>query len=108
MKVSEAKRASEARTEADTPRKWTGYYRQGSTEHQMNIELLTVDFLSNIIHGEGSDDVGEFVFDGKIASNSFEFVKQYKDKHAIYYEGEFEGQETMTGHWGFKKGAKED
>jgi hypothetical protein len=66
--------------------------------------MLNVDFQKGEIHGEGSDGVGEFDIDGTIFSNSLEFVKQYRVKHAVYYEGEFEGQEIMKGKWGMQKG----
>ena len=108
MKEIEAKRASEARIEAETPRRWTGYYKQEGKEHAMDIQELTVDFISGRIHGEGEDSIGGFDFDGTITGNTFEFVKQYRGAHSINYAGEFEGQETMVGHWGSEKGEKID
>jgi len=51
--------------------------------------MLVVD--ANNIYGSGQDEVGAFDIHGKwYADQIFNFKKQYRGMHAVYYDGKFE------------------
>ncbi len=60
--------------------------------------------------GHGTDAVGEFTFSGtfSLGDPTVRFLKQYKGKHMIFYEGRLDQQKgEIDGHWGFKEGSKD-
>ena len=86
--------------------KWTGYYDQSGTHHQMDFALsLEPD---GTIQGSGSDGVGAFTWTGTFEKNDVNALKKYVGKHSVTYVGqlsenmekdrvEFDGTWTVIG-----------
>jgi hypothetical protein len=69
---------------------WKAQYQQFGTWHDMSFSGLTVEETpGGKVTGHGTDEVGEFDFTGTFNLNEplVRIFKQYKGKHAIYYEG---------------------
>jgi hypothetical protein len=85
---------------------WKGYYVQCATEHPMEFTNLQIDANpGGSVKGSGSDTVGTFDIDGSFSHSEpvCRFVKQYRGKHAIYYQGTYTNG-TIEGFWGIKAG----
>lgn len=59
-----------------------------------------MNIWNNRIHGNGSDEVGEFTIDGTFSpSGDVNFVKQYIGQHAVQYSGKYDGNRIISGQW---------
>lgn len=89
---------------------WKAQYEQFDAWHDMNFLSLEVnENPGGIVKGHGSDEVGEFTFEGSFsqADPVVRILKQYKGKHAIYYEGRRTSPGEINGDWGFEPGEKD-
>lgn len=90
---------------------WLAQYEQKNSWHDMKFTTLNVNPApSGIVDGAGSDDIGQFTFKGTFSPNApvCRVTKQYLGKHAIYYEGTYDGNSgIIMGHWGFEPGSKD-
>jgi hypothetical protein len=69
---------------------WRAQYHQNDAWHDMHFNSLTVqEGPGGVINGQGTDEVGQFTFQGSFSHNTPEcrITKQYLGKHAIYYLG---------------------
>jgi hypothetical protein len=77
----------------------------------MNFTALSVDPQPNgLVKGHGTDEVGEFTFEGSFSPNEpvCRIVKQYIGKHAVYYQGTLDPQMmSIEGFWGFHAGSND-
>jgi hypothetical protein len=61
---------------------------------------LRVEFLGQILRGEGRDVIAPFTLSGKLRSDGVvELIKQYKDRHHVLYVGTYDGEGTFHGRW---------
>jgi hypothetical protein len=52
------------------------------------------------IEGEGDDCIGPFTFGGHYDEQGHVvMVKQYIGRHQVLYEGSYDGEGTIFGHW---------
>ena len=90
---------------------WQAFYYQCEQAHPMKFTELNVDPRpSGLIKGHGSDEVGQFTFEGSFSPNEpvCRIFKQYIGQHAIYYQGTLDNAtKTIDGHWGFQAGDKD-
>jgi hypothetical protein len=77
----------------------------------MQFDTINVhDERGGQISAHGNDQVGEFTFNGSFnqVDSGVKIVKQYKGKHAIYYEGVLNSfAHEVNGWWGTAPGSKE-
>jgi hypothetical protein len=76
---------------------WIGFYNYFDTpqRHRMDLHLT---FSQGRMTGEGNDDIGPFIIEGKYdaATNECHWTKQYVGRHSVFYRGFREGR----GIWG--------
>jgi hypothetical protein len=76
---------------------WIGFYNYFDTapRHRMDLHLT---LSQGRMTGEGSDDIGPFLIDGRYdtGTNECHWTKQYVGKHSVFYRGFREGR----GIWG--------
>jgi hypothetical protein len=75
---------------------WTGFYNyQPGDRHRMELGLT---FANGVMSGDGVDDVGRFLINGRYdaASHECHWTKTYVGAHDVYYRGFREGK----GIWG--------
>jgi hypothetical protein len=76
---------------------WTGFYNYTGPEdrHRMDLHLT---FSDGHIAGDGNDNVGRFLINGRynIADRECEWTKTYPGSHEVIYRGFREGK----GIWG--------
>jgi len=69
---------------------WEGHFCQDG-DHEMKIQQLKIKKNNGKIKGKGTDDVGDFVFKGKVdledEDRHFKAKKKYA-KHTVHYHGE--------------------
>jgi hypothetical protein len=67
---------------------WTGFYNYGSTTRKHRMDLVLA-FADNMISGDGSDDIGQFVVTGRFdeANRECYWTKTYIGAHSVYYRG---------------------
>ena len=64
---------------------WVGYYEQSGKKTEMFFRQMTIQ--SGRIRGSGADPIGEFTINGTVSSRHVKFVKQYRGKHSVDYDG---------------------
>ena len=76
---------------------WIGFYTysKAARRHRMDLHLT---FSQGRTTGEGSDDIGLFLIQGKYDTGNHEchWTKQYVGRHSVFYRGFREGR----GIWG--------
>lgn len=75
---------------------WTGFYNYGPGDrHRMELQL---QFSGGVVVGEGADDIGPFLVQGRYdeAAGECHWTKRYLGAHEVYYRGFREGK----GIWG--------
>lgn len=75
---------------------WTGFYSyHPGDRHRMELRLT---FTNGALTGDGTDDVGPFVFKGRYDAAALEcyWTKTYLGAHDVFYRGFREGK----GIWG--------
>lgn len=75
---------------------WTGFYNYTPPDkHRMDLHL---EFADGRIQGEGNDDVGRFLIQGRYnaAERECHWTKTYPGSHDVHYRGFREGK----GIWG--------
>ena len=75
---------------------WVGFYNYSPKDkHRME---LTLDFTNGQLRGDGLDDVGQFVVQGRYDAGTREcwWTKTYRGAHDVFYRGFREGK----GIWG--------
>jgi hypothetical protein len=76
---------------------WAGFYNYTGPEdrHRMDLHLT---FADGRVTGEGNDDIGPFLIDGRFDAGSREcsWTKTYLGAHDVFYRGFGEG----NGIWG--------
>ncbi len=75
---------------------WTGFYNyRPGNRHRMDLQL---NFASGILTGDGSDDVGRFLIEGRYDAGTRDchWTKSYLGRHDVFYKGCREGK----GIWG--------
>lgn len=77
---------------------WEGWWEQDVYGRQrMNPLVLT--FTDGKIQGSGKDIVGPFTMTGVLRDGQVVIHKQYVDRHATKYVGQFDGEGSMQGSW---------
>lgn len=78
--------------------KWAGFYLMPHTNNKRHPTELVLNFLNSRMWGEGQDQVGKFVIEGKysLADGKAHWLKTYIGKHNVHYSGYNEGK----GIWG--------
>lgn len=74
---------------------WTGYFAQGGTDYDMNLDMYVGQYS---VGGSGSDDVGQFWVSGTRNGDNVSFAKQYVGAHTVQYTGTLSGK-SMSGNW---------
>lgn len=85
---------------------WVGYYTYRGLAKKCPMHQ-TLHFDGNTIKGAGIDNNGQFAIHGTYDERSAEvaFTNQYIGKHAVQYEGRFEGGE-IAGQWSLNQGGR--
>jgi hypothetical protein len=79
--------------------RWRGYWEQERFGRQP-MEGLTLRFAGGVVTGHGTDMVGPFVFRGNYdGRGAVTLTKQYLGRHAVHYEGVYDGEGTIHGIW---------
>jgi hypothetical protein len=78
---------------------WTGYWEQRGMGRQP-MEDLSFQLAGGLIRGGGSDIIGLFTFYGRMEQDGrVLMMKQYIGRHAVAYEGQYDGEGTIFGTW---------
>jgi hypothetical protein len=79
---------------------WSGYYHYAhdTAKHRMKLGLTFA--LDGKIHGEGIDDLAEFIITGffDIRTNQASWTKAYIGMHRVEYRGLYDGR-SICGEW---------
>jgi hypothetical protein len=79
---------------------WSGYYHYAhdTAKHRMNLGLAFGP--DGKIHGEGIDDISEFIITGffDIKTNQASWTKAYIGMHRVEYRGLYDGR-SICGEW---------
>jgi hypothetical protein len=79
---------------------WSGYYHYAhdTAKHRMKLGLTFA--LDGKIHGEGIDDIAEFIITGffDIRTNQASWTKAYIGMHRVEYRGLYDGR-SICGEW---------
>jgi hypothetical protein len=97
--VSLSKYTPEVETDPRFPSgKWVGYFLMPHTGSVRHATELTLTFRSARMWGDGRDQVGKFVVEGKydLADGRCHWLKTYIGRHTVDYQGFNEGK----GIWG--------
>lgn len=78
---------------------WRGYWEQrGWGRQPMHDVVLAI--REGVVAGQGRDCVGRFTFQGTWDSQGVvSMMKQYVRKHQVLYQGQYDGEGTIFGHW---------
>jgi hypothetical protein len=61
---------------------------------------LQLEFSASAIVGSGHDMIAPFRLSGRLrADGTVEIVKQYVDRHTVFYVGQYDGEGTFHGTW---------
>jgi len=76
---------------------WEGFYLQDGDRHRQTLELA---FAQGKMSGTGDDPIGPFVILGEYdeEENSVAWVKQYLERHQVYYSGQMSNG-RISGAW---------
>lgn len=78
---------------------WVGYYTYFThdTRHRMDLHLR---FGHALVRGDGMDDVGKFLVQGRyeVTSRDCWWIKMYPGSHQVYYRGIQRGK-MIVGTW---------
>lgn len=78
---------------------WRGYWLEphGSTKHRMRLDLK---FAASRMMGDGDDEVGYFVINGKYdgETGACGWTKTYPKRHQVLYDGKGTGN-RIAGTW---------
>jgi hypothetical protein len=78
---------------------WRGYWEQPLWGRQP-MRDLTLRFAEGVVEGEGRDVIGRFTFRGNYDDRgAVRMVKQYLGRHAVLYQGIYDGEGTIFGQW---------
>ncbi len=78
---------------------WHGHWDQEIWGRQP-MGPLVLRFHEGRIEGEGRDIIGPFTFAGDYdESGCIRMVKQYLDRHQVFYRGVYDGEGTIFGEW---------
>ncbi|HUJ10855.1 MAG TPA: hypothetical protein VL171_12590 [Verrucomicrobiae bacterium] len=66
---------------------------------------LALEFGNGRITGEGNDDIGPFVVDGRYGNNQLHWTKTYVGSHELFYEGFGDGK-GIRGAWELKRAVR--
>jgi hypothetical protein len=78
---------------------WRGYWEQLGWGRQP-MAPLTLRFAGGRVEGEGRDCIGRFTFAGRYDERgTVTMTKQYVGRHAVRYEGTYDGEGTLFGRW---------
>jgi hypothetical protein len=78
---------------------WTGYWEQRGMGRQP-MEDLSLQLAGGLIRGGGRDIIGLFTFHGRMEQDGRVLMtKQYIGRHAVFYEGQYDGEGTIFGQW---------
>lgn len=89
---------------------WNGFYEQSGVKHHMQFTFelekqngsTQFNSDSGIIHGKGSDSVGDFEWSGKFSGTEVDALKAYVGKHTVQYKGDFIYDDTDASKVTFK------
>ena len=78
---------------------WTGFWEQSTFGIQSMFDL-EMSFENGEIHGAGRDVIGAFQIGGEILGDgSVHLLKQYEDAHCVHYDGQYDGEGSISGQW---------
>jgi hypothetical protein len=77
--------------------KWTGHYVQDGARTDMHFNHMVIQ-EGGIVHGQGSDAIGQFTLQGKLTGSNVNFTKQYHGAHSVQYNGTMNSN-VMQGQW---------
>src|SRR3954471_22266987 len=78
---------------------WRGFWEQRGWGRQP-MHGLVLRFAEGRIEGEGRDCIGSFTFVGEYDSRGgVRLTKQYLGRHAVQYEGNYDGEGSIHGRW---------
>jgi hypothetical protein len=64
------------------------------------MQDVVLSFADGVISGEGYDCIGRFEFRGNCDPQGVVvMLKQYVGSHQVLYQGQYDGEGTMFGHW---------
>ncbi|MGL4461402.1 MAG: hypothetical protein ACRDD1_03630 [Planctomycetia bacterium] len=87
------------RSAADRSLPWQGYWEQPGFGRQ-EMRNLRLRMSKGTIAGAGVDCVAPFMFVGTYTSAGVvTMVKQYVGRHAVKYDGVYDGEGTIRGWW---------
>jgi hypothetical protein len=79
---------------------WKGFYVHSgrSDRHRMDLSLT---FRNATMRGDGSDDIGKFIIQGRfdLKKKEFWWTKQYVGRHSVFYKGFKDGFKGIWGTW---------
>ena len=78
---------------------WRGYWEQRGWGRQP-MDDLVLFFSGGTVRGEGRDVIGRFTFAGTYDSQGHvALTKQYLGRHRVHYQGTYDSEGTIFGHW---------
>jgi hypothetical protein len=79
---------------------WKGWWEQRPTWGRQTMKELILYFDAGTIEGSGQDVIGKFTFTGTYDTvGRVRMIKQYIGRHQVLYEGNYDGEGTITGQW---------
>lgn len=87
--------------------KWSGTITRAGNEEEFNLAELNIT-QDGKMKGNGSDEAGEFKFEGIHGKGDVNCTQTYTSKKVIYYSGKINAElNELTGNWGMKPGEKD-
>lgn len=80
---------------------WIGYWHQSSVGRHPMKEFELHFRSDGTVTGHGVDMVGRFTFDGEWdrTTGRVQMTKQYLGQHQVHYDGNPDGEGSITGTW---------
>ena len=107
MKLAPINKDSESSRNANYGGKWSGTVERNGNEEEFNLNELTIG-EDGKMKGYGSDEAGDFKFEGMTKVGIVNCSQTYTNKKVIFYEGKINKEmNELTGQWGMELGGKD-
>lgn len=87
--------------------KWSGTVNREGNEEEFNMDDLQIG-SDGRLNGHGSDEAGEFKFEGIHGRGEVNCTQTFKNRKVIYYTGKINDElNEMKGNWSMQPGGND-